>query len=172
MPPAEVSGGLTVGAIAEQWNQIRLDVKSTDRRVEALLAAADPYDVAGNEVRLVTPYDFHARKLNEDGPRGLISDVIGRLFGQRVYVTAFQVGRTPPQSTPVEMSDAPAPKQDPREPVEPTTIKSEPAPVPDEQPPTQEPTLDPAAILEERKRSAMSIFDAVPIDNPSEEPGS
>ena len=172
MPPAEVSGGLTVGAIAEQWNQIRLDVKSTDRRVEALLAAADPYDVAGNEVRLVTPYDFHARKLNEDGPRGLISDVIGRLFGQRVYVTAFQVGRTPPQSTPVEMSDAPAPKQDPREPVEPTTIKSEPAPVPDEQPPTQEPTLDPAAILEERKRSAMSIFDAVPIDNPGEEPGS
>ncbi|MEZ4625037.1 MAG: hypothetical protein R2843_09680 [Thermomicrobiales bacterium] len=35
MPPAEVSGGLTVGAIAEQWNQIRLDVKPlTDRRVE------------------------------------------------------------------------------------------------------------------------------------------
>jgi DNA polymerase-3 subunit gamma/tau len=156
---------LTVDRLAELWTQIRLDVKAVDRRVEALLAASDPYDVAGDEVLLVTPYDFHARKLNEDSARNIVSEVVERVFGRdHLVVVTYQVGNTPPRRS---ASTEPSAERHVSPQVETVAPPAE-APVTEPRE-TEEATVDPQAILGERTRAAMAIFDAVPVDESSDD---
>jgi DNA polymerase-3 subunit gamma/tau len=157
---------LTVERLAELWTQIRLDVKSIDRRVEALLAASDPHDVVGDEVHLVTPYDFHARKLNEDGARNIVSEVVERIFGRdHIVVVTFQIGNTPPKGpdrTPFAAESsppAPSPLSAPAREPDSSALHGQAGETPE--------AIDQDAILDERTRAAMAIFDAVPIEEPN-----
>lgn len=63
------------------WTQIRRDVKTSNTRIAALLASTDPSMVREDQVVLVSPYEFHRNKLNEDGVRNVIENVIARYMG-------------------------------------------------------------------------------------------
>jgi DNA polymerase-3 subunit gamma/tau len=179
-PRPKLSNGsstLSVDRLADLWTQIRLDVKTIDRRIEALLAATDPYDIDGNMVLLTTPYEFHCQRLNNDNERGIIADVIGRIVGEPVQVSCYQRGQEPPKTnraaapapavTPVPASSSSEPDLD-----GPPTISGD--ELPDPLPPDDETSgaaSRPAAkaksgnIADERIKAAMSIFDAEPADD-------
>jgi DNA polymerase-3 subunit gamma/tau len=96
-PPSAPSSGLssgtvTVEGLADLWPRIRQDVKALNRRVEALLSSFDPAQVAGERIVLATPYEFHRDKLNSEEVRLLVEQVIGRLVGGSVSVSAVLVG--------------------------------------------------------------------------------
>jgi len=66
------------------WERIRTEVKSVDRKVEALLASTDPGTVSGDQLYVIAAYPFHAAKLNDTRVRGIVEDAIERVVGQRL----------------------------------------------------------------------------------------
>jgi DNA polymerase-3 subunit gamma/tau len=180
-PPAAVAptqvaaaptGDLSTDMLADLWPQIRADVKTIDRRIEALLAAVDPYDVRGNEVALTTPYPFHCQRLNADKEKGIVTDVISRLVGQPVLITCYQRGQEPPRSTGV-VAAVPTAAHTPT-----TTTTQAPPPsfdLPEPEPPDDEPVSLASARssstrasgndTEDRVKAAKAIFDADEIDS-------
>ena len=84
-PP--VGGPLTLDLIVDLWSKIRADVKSVNRRIDALLQQVDPVTINGNVVVLASPYEFHRNRVNSDEARHVIEDVISRLVQLRVQVS-------------------------------------------------------------------------------------
>ena len=72
--------------LMEMWPAIRADIKSLDRRTEALLMEIDPVQVAADEITLAAAYDFHRNKVNEDERRSVVESVISRRVGRAVRV--------------------------------------------------------------------------------------
>jgi hypothetical protein len=143
--------------LADLWPRIKSDVKTIDRRIEALLAATDPYDVRGNEVALTTPYPFHCQRLNADKEKGIVTDVISRLTGKPVQITCYLRGQEPPRSagaaapvvtTPITTMP-PAPPVNIPDPIE-----------PDDEPAALRPKAPAGDITGERVKAAKAIFDA------------
>jgi hypothetical protein len=75
-----------IEALLELWPNIRADIKSLDRRIEALLGEVDPVDVTDEEVILAASYEFHRDKVNEDERRAIVEQVIARRLGRSVRV--------------------------------------------------------------------------------------
>ena len=105
--------------MVELWPNIRADIKSLDRRIEALLGEVDPVDVTDEEVILAASYEFHRDKVNEDERRAIVEEVIARRLGRSVRVQCVlrsdfvMTTRTPAiaPETPAEpvASDSPTP---------------------------------------------------------------
>ena len=79
-------GDLSIEMLVDIWPRIRADVKSLDRRTEALLMEIDPVDITADEIVLAAAYEFHRDKLNEDDRRALVESVIGRRVGRTIRV--------------------------------------------------------------------------------------
>ena len=77
---------VTIEALVELWPKIRADIKSLDRRTEALLMEIDPIDVSADEIILAASYEFHRDKVNEDDRRAIVEQVIGRRTGRTLRV--------------------------------------------------------------------------------------
>lgn len=161
-PPASAiaTGDLSVDMLADLWTQIRADVKTIDRRVEALLAATDPYDVRGNEIALTTPYPFHCQRLNADKEKAIVTDVISRVVSRPVILTCYLRGQEPPRNSTVSASPSVATTPAPQ--VPPPSID-----LPEPEPPDDEPTRATASgpgtspsDTAERIKAAKAIFDA------------
>ena len=91
-PPMETSGAVrdqaaTIDAVREAWLQIRADVKSLDRRTEALLMEIDPFSLADGQIVLASPYDFHRNMLNDPERKAILETVIERRIGVRLRVS-------------------------------------------------------------------------------------
>ena len=94
LPVVEVNNGaavppnpdITIEHLVELWPKIRADIKSLDRRTEALLMEIDPVGVSSDEILLAAAYEFHRDKLNEDERREVIEAVIGRRVGRSMRV--------------------------------------------------------------------------------------
>ncbi len=138
--------------LVANWTQIRRDVKTANTRIAALLASADPSVIRDDQVVLVSPYEFHRNKLNEDNARRIVEDVIARYMG-----TTLQLVCVDPEDRLAQARPAPAAST--------TTIDppasngngvghSEPEP----EPPPRDPLDDP------RIRAAKSIFNATELD--------
>ena len=84
-PPLD--GPLSLDVIVDLWSKIRADVKSVNRRIDALLQQVDPVTINGNVVVLASPYEFHRNRVNSDEARHVIEDVISRLVHLRVQVS-------------------------------------------------------------------------------------
>ena len=84
-PPLD--GPLSLDVIVDLWSKIRADVKSVNRRIDALLQQVDPVTINGNVVVLASPYEFHRNRVNSDEARHVIEDVISRLGHLRVQVS-------------------------------------------------------------------------------------
>ncbi len=72
--------------LVANWTQIRRDVKTANTRIAALLASTDPSAVRDDQIILVSPYEFHRNKLNEDNARRAVEDVIARYMGSTFQV--------------------------------------------------------------------------------------
>jgi DNA polymerase-3 subunit gamma/tau len=167
-PPVSSSSGegvVTVAALADLWPQIRLDVKAADRKIEALLAAADPYDVIGSEIRLTTLYEFHCQRLNADKERAIVTDVISRVVQQPITIQCYLRGQEPPRTATAAaatatVSNAAPPPVTGGDSFEPNLAG---APLPYDEAPEQSDPID-SSIAEDRIKAAMNIFDADRID--------
>jgi DNA polymerase-3 subunit gamma/tau len=157
------NNAVTVAALADLWPQIRLDVKAADRKIEALLAAADPYDVVGSEIRLTTLYEFHCQRLNADKERAIVSDVISRIVQQPITIQCYLRGQEPPRTSnaaPPTVTNAAPPPVTGGDSFEPN-LADEPEPYDDAPAPGDR--FD-SSIAEDRITAAMNIFDADRID--------
>jgi len=92
--PPRSSASQTETALLERliasWAQIRREVKASRSQTAALLISADPARVTGDDIYLVSPYEFHRSKLNEQGHRDVVESVISRYLGRtcRVHCVA------------------------------------------------------------------------------------
>lgn len=120
------------------WAQIRREVKASRSQTAALLTSVDPALVVGDEVFLVSPYEFHRSKLNEDIHRRLVESVISRHLGR-----AYRVQCVAPEEVP---TTAPSPAGA--------------ASMPDPAPESQAAHGARSPEDEARLRAAKSIFDA------------
>jgi hypothetical protein len=82
--PIAVGDGetLSVQHILDMWASIRSDVKSLDRRIEALMLEIDPVDVSANRLTLVSQYEFHRNMLNDASRKTVIESVVSRRLGR------------------------------------------------------------------------------------------
>ena len=98
-PASSGSESATETAMLEKliasWAQIRREVKASRSQTAALLTSVDPALVVGDEVFLVSPYEFHRSKLNEDIHRRLVESVISRHLGR-----AYRVQCVAPEEVP------------------------------------------------------------------------
>ncbi len=83
-PPVNAGGSLDV--FVSNWELIRTEVKTADRKVDALLASTDPADFRDGTLFLVAAYPFHRGKLNEPKVREVIEEAIARIVQQQVSV--------------------------------------------------------------------------------------
>lgn len=155
------------------WNQVRRDVKMTNSRIAALLSSVDPLDVRDQEIVLVSPYEFHRNKLNDDAVRRVVEDVLARHMGAHYQVVCVAPDEVPPAPSSAStvapavvasVSDAPA-IPEPAAPPPP-----DPAPGPDAAA-APSPALEPedadsgvAEDEEQRLRAARAIFNAEEIE--------
>jgi DNA polymerase-3 subunit gamma/tau len=110
-------GAIGVDVLAEGWPRIRADVKAVSRRIEAILQQIDPVAVNGNQLLLVSPYEFHRNRVNTDEVRMLIEDVILRQFNVKLSVqcltraelAAMPANSGPTAAPPVQAAPQPAP---------------------------------------------------------------
>ena len=102
-PPAgtTTAASVTIDQVADLWPRIRRDLKAINRRVEALLSSADPWSVEDGLLTIVASHEFHRKKLNEDGARTVVEEVVSRLLGGPYRIAC--VGRD-------EAGPAPAPR--------------------------------------------------------------
>lgn len=100
---------LTLERLIDMWPNVRADVKSLDRRIEALMLEIDPVEISDNRITLVSQYEFHRNMLNDSSRRSVIESVVTRRAGQpyRVEVvlrTEFEASlvRNAPSASTVE----------------------------------------------------------------------
>lgn len=107
------AGSVTLSTIMNSWDLIRTEVKTVDRKIDALLASTDPGDVRGSTLFLIAAYPFHRGKINEDKVREVIEDAVERVVRQRLTVTAVlsdELRAAPPPPPPE--SGGPPPEDD------------------------------------------------------------
>ncbi len=126
--PAPVSSA-SVQLFVERWQEIRTEVKAMDRKVEALLASTDPYNIIDGTLYLVAAYPFHVGKLNEDRNRLTIEDAVFRVTDQRVSISTALRDELPelePQSGPpaAPAPERPQPRQMSESPAKPDEAES------------------------------------------------
>lgn len=84
------AAGDNIELFVSSWDRVRTEVKSFDRKAEALLASTDPVRVEGDTLVLVAAYPFHAQKLSEPKIRTLVEEAIERVTG-RAMQASFQL---------------------------------------------------------------------------------
>jgi DNA polymerase-3 subunit gamma/tau len=141
------------------WAQIRREVKASRSQTAALLTSADPARVTGDEVYLVSPYEFHRSKLNEEGHRAVVESVLSRYLGQ-----ACRVRCVAPEEVP---ATTPSPAGTHPQHPDPATLASPPEAAPESQAAHHARSPEDEARL----HAASSIFDAEEIDDELERMG-
>uniref|UniRef100_A0A831T858 DNA polymerase III subunit gamma/tau n=1 Tax=Thermorudis peleae TaxID=1382356 RepID=A0A831T858_9BACT len=130
------------------WAQIRREVKASRSQTAALLTSVDPALVAGDDVYLVSPYEFHRSKLNEEVHRRLVESVISRYLGR-----AYRVHCVAPEEVPAIAPAQAGPNPEPAG----TASMQDPAPE------SQATHRSRSPEDEARLQAAKSIFDAEEI---------
>jgi DNA polymerase III subunit gamma/tau len=109
--------------------------------------------VRENEIVLVSPYEFHRNKLNDDGTRRVVEDVISRYMGSPYRLICVDPTDSRSQARPTAVLTV-------EQPATPTNGGHiHPAEVPTPPPPEPDPVDD------QRVRAAKSIFDATELDS-------
>jgi DNA polymerase-3 subunit gamma/tau len=139
--------------LVASWMQIRRDVKTSNARIAALLASADPTVVRDSEIVLVSPYEFHRNKLNEDGARRVVEDVISRYMGSPYRLICVDPNDSRSQARPTTALTV----EQPATPINGDHIHPAEVPTP--------PPAEPDPVDDQRVRAAKSIFDATELDS-------
>lgn len=150
-PAAPAGGEPVLDQLVGRWVQIRREVKAANSRIAALLSSVDPVSVRGEEVVLVSPYEFHRNKLSDDAVRRVVEDVIQRHIGGSYRITCMS-----PEEVRLLGPD------------QPVTAESAAVPSNGQYPPPEPASPEPAtdADDDQRLRAAKSIFGAEEVDPP------
>lgn len=103
-PVVNTDGLLDV--FVSNWEMIRTEVKTADRKVDALLASTDPVEFRDGTLYLVAAYPFHRGKLNEPKVRQVIEDAVDRAIQQQINIMTVLHGEL--QATASPRGDGPA----------------------------------------------------------------
>ena len=146
-PPAPAQPRLGLDEVRDRWSRIRQMVRATSRRIEALLASADPLQIDDETLTLVAAYDFHRDGLNKDDTRKVIEEVVTAVLGHPYRVRC--VNQEEARSLgPVPAPVAPAPPVAPPLAAVPAPQPVAPSPAPavvaDDSPPWSDPEPAPA----------------------------
>lgn len=82
--PGPYSGLLTLEKLTEHWSDVIATVKPFNHSIAGVLRSSRPKDVKHGIVTIEAFYNFHQEKLSEVKTRELLSDVLKKLFGERV----------------------------------------------------------------------------------------
>lgn len=96
-PDAEVSvskpsaggkplGLLTLDRLTEHWSDVISAVKPLNHSVAGVLRSSRPHSVSGGVVSIEAFYPFHQEKLSAFTVKGMLSEVMKNLFGEKVTV--------------------------------------------------------------------------------------
>lgn len=153
--PVNGGGGAGLERLVANWVHIRRDVKTANSRIAALLGSVDPVDVRGDEVIMVSAYEFHRNKLNDDSVRRVVEDVISNYMG-----SLYRLNCLAPDEARLMVTGSTE--------AAPTSEMKVPEPEPIQDAAEQESVSDdfPALIDvdEQRLKAAKSIFNAEEID--------
>ena len=97
-PVVNTDGSLDV--FVSNWEMIRTEVKTADRKVDALLASTDPVDFRDGTLYLLAAYPFHRGKLNEPKVRRVIEDAVDRVIQQQVNIMTVLHGELQATASP------------------------------------------------------------------------
>ncbi|MFH1048854.1 MAG: DNA polymerase III subunit gamma/tau [Patescibacteria group bacterium] len=73
-------GGVGIEEIKSNWNQILRTAKKYNHSISAFLKLSAPQEFKKDMLMLVTPYKFHAEKLNDSSNRKIIEKVLSEVF--------------------------------------------------------------------------------------------
>ncbi len=194
-PPAASSAAdadlpdIPLERLHDLWPQIRQGVRAANRRIEALLASTDPFEVSNGTLTLVAAYDFHRNGLNKDDAKQIIEEVLAQVLQGPYRLACITQGEAAERPAPAVASKPPtpittaatAPSTPPTEPAGEPPWDPEPATAPrqgKEQAPSTEPAAapepprtelsaahsEPTGVVDERYYTALrNIFSAVEI---------
>lgn len=166
-PPAgSADDGVLFQQIVDGWERIRTEVRAVNRRVEALLASADPGSIAGSTLYVIAAYPFHVGKLNDAKVRGVVEDAIEMVVGQRVQTSFILRDELPGGRPTASTSPAPATSNDwNRQTGSPATASSSNG-VYEDEPPYDDDAVPPAE--DEFTRSVKATLNAEVVTDPDE----
>jgi chromosomal replication initiation ATPase DnaA len=125
---------VSLDEVRDRWSRIRQTVRASSRRIEALLASVDPFQIDDETLTLMAAYDFHRDGLNKDDTRKVIEEVVGQVLGRPYHVRCVN------QEEARSLSPAPAQVAPIAPPVAPT-VAAAPAPPPAPSPPVPTPNV-------------------------------
>jgi DNA polymerase-3 subunit gamma/tau len=79
--PSPSSGEGNLKLILEKWDELLAGVRPLNHSVEALLRAARPVKLEGNNLTLEVFYKFHKERLESEKCRSIVEEVAGGLLG-------------------------------------------------------------------------------------------
>lgn len=85
--PAPVSSGmLTIEKLIDHWSDVIAATKSFNHSIAGVLRSSRPKGVANGIVTIEAFYKFHQEKLSENNARQMLSELLKKLFGEKVKV--------------------------------------------------------------------------------------
>lgn len=88
-------GTVDVTVIANNWENVMAEVKPRNFSVEALLRAAKPMLVDGNDLILEVLYQFHYDQLQQEKSRQVVEQVLAEMFGMPLQLRCQLVEKQP-----------------------------------------------------------------------------
>lgn len=86
------------------WAKVRREIRAANSKAAAILADAEPRLIRGEEVVLISPYEFHRRRINEETAlRQVIERVLARYLGFQCRIVCL----TPEEVTTVSTTSTP-----------------------------------------------------------------
>ncbi|OGG31294.1 DNA polymerase III, subunit gamma and tau [Candidatus Gottesmanbacteria bacterium RIFCSPLOWO2_01_FULL_46_9] len=84
--PNSSVGSLTLEKLAEHWIDVISELKPYNHSVAGVMRSTRPKTVAGGIVTIEAFYTFHKDKLSESKTKDMVSEVLKKLFGEKVKV--------------------------------------------------------------------------------------
>lgn len=85
-PPVPSLGLLTMEKLVEHWSDFIMATKPYNHSVAGVLRSSRPKSVDGGIVTIEAFYKFHQEKLAETHTKQVLSDVLKKLFGEKVKI--------------------------------------------------------------------------------------
>lgn len=113
--PLKEGGVLEISTLTQLWPRILKSIDSQSKMIAALLQAAKPTTVNGNQISLVFDYEFHCKRISQDlSYRTMVEEHISKQVGQRVAIKCLTKGDVEAAAPPPPPENSAPSKEDER----------------------------------------------------------